>query len=545
MENKSKHLEPIQTKEETLQSWKEFATEMNITENQKFTEFLESPAGDEALESLANYMSITQSLQNVVEAGLPTSDEAEKTMLWLDMVVGQFMAAAAESMDLKETDVHPDFSDVYERIRDLANNQIPIYVKMTEMLDDLSPELEQELLRPEYGGKGIEALYSEFLHLAHESREKGIQTPRSLFVDAFIHAHELRTVKKEVPRLKSTGTPKQYVSPNTALANALLGNDGKGKVWGSDAFDLPVANLGKKNEVTIYVHATLESLDGDESVAIKGKPWSEYDSAVHDAVCSIYLDRVNKGLPPVATDAMIWRVINNKTRSEDVSDAAREGVARSIEKQGTQNRVFTDVTEEVKLANPKEYERLTKEKGAAPIFRYKDFLLPHREYQVVIGKEVHRAYYFHQPPLLDHAMKTNKLVYLNPKLLDIQEVRDGQIVEGNSVPDTKSRITVRQYMLRRLVQARGSDKKYRRQLASAQRAARRTKTEPILPDKPHDTTILMGTLFSCCEITSKESMTDVRKYVLTVLDNWVAIGEIKGYEIRKKGKSFDAVTIKI
>lgn len=385
-----------------------------------------------------------------------------------------------------------------------------------------------ELKKPEYHGKNLHELFSE------DTEESKIQVRN--IINKTRHAVHLSQV---LPLLQSAGTPKYYTSPNTVLANALQANDGKGEVIGAGPLDLPVMNIGKPGEVTIYVNASLDNMEG---VKITGKPYTEYDRAVHDAVVSLYIDSQKKGRMPVMTPDMVYRTMTHKTATEYVSQQQRDAVIKSIDKMRRNISVYADASDEFRrrgiTINGKPVEKFVRD----------GFLLPAERLQVKAGGESVDAYIIRGTPLLlDYAMLTGQLITVKGNMLDIREVEDNKVTDI-SLPNTENRIAIKSYLLRRVEAMRSDEQKA---AASAYRYEKKRTAENSLPPKPvasfrkQSRTILLEKVFEAAGITHRNTITRSRNYICQILDYWKASGCITGYELRKSGRAADAVIIDV
>lgn len=396
-------------------------------------------------------------------------------------------------------------------------------------------EMEKENPELDFSKMTMDELFSEIM-------ENG-ESKNSLAQVILDRARERRKAANSFPKLQSTGTPKYYMSPNTVLANALRATDGKGEVIGAGALDLPIANIGKKSEITVYVNASLENMD---NFKITGKPYSEYDRAVYDAVSTIFDDRIKNNLPPIATPDMIYRVMTHKTAGEYVSPQQKGAVTKSIDKMRKHIYVYADLTEEMKkrgiVTHPE--GKTDKEKYS---FILDDFLLSGRHFDnLAVGDENVSGYLFNEPLLLHHAKLTKQLITVKGEMLDIHEVdKDGHITSV-SLPNTEKRIAIKSCLLRRVEVIKNDESKatdsFRKYLV-------RKKKDSTLPDKKisdfrkQSHVILFDYIFTAADITAANSKTKSKNYVLQVLDYWKARNDIKGYKTRKKGKTIDAIII--
>ncbi len=352
--------------------------------------------------------------------------------------------------------------------------------------------------------------------------------------------HMALLAKEALPQLQSSGTPKYYTSPNTTLANALQAIDGKPEVIGAGPTDLPVMNIGKPGEVTIYVNASLDNMEG---IRLTGKPYTEYDRAVHDAVISLFEDRMKHDQLPVMTADMVYRTMTHKTKKEYVSPQQREAVAQSIDKMRKSISVYVDASAEFKRrgikVNGKPVEKFVRD----------GFLLPAERLQIKAGGESVDAYLIQgQPLLLDYAKLTGQLITVQGTMLDIREVDENNKVTEISLANSETRIAIKSYLLRRVEIMRNDEQQA---AASALRYEKKRKCEKSLPQKSvasfrkYSRTILFSKLFEASGITNKNTKTNSRTYIRQILDYWKATGCINGYELRKHGKTTDAVIIDV
>ena len=350
--------------------------------------------------------------------------------------------------------------------------------------------------------------------------------------------------KTELSTSFQLGTPQYYISPNTKLSNSLQNN----QLFTSDKDDpigIPVMNIGKPNETIITVSATLENL---KNFPIIGKPFTEFDRAVHDAVASMYEDRIKNGAEPVFTADMIYRTMTHKTASERVSPQQRASVTKSINKMRKNIYITADCTEEFRkkgiVANPE---------GQTDAERYyyvlDDWLLSARHIKnMAVGGKIVDGYRFSEPLLLNYAKLTKQLITVDGKVLRIQELNDKGKPTENAISDTDNRIAVKSYLIRRTEIMRYDEKNAIDALRkyNNKRAKNKDLPEKKLSEFRKQTRIItFEDMFTDTGIESSNRKTETRQYVYQVLDYWKAINNIKSYKLRKKGKSVDAILIDI
>lgn len=340
------------------------------------------------------------------------------------------------------------------------------------------------------------------------------------------------------------GTPQYYISPNTKLSNSLQNN----QLFTSDKDDpigIPVMNIGKPNETIITVSATLENL---KNFPIIGKPFTEFDRAVHDAVASMYEDRIKNGAEPVFTADMIYRTMTHKTASERVSPQQRASVTKSINKMRKNIYIIADCTEEFRKK-----DIVVNADGRTDAERYHyvldDWLLSARHIEnMAAGGKIVDGYIFNEPLLLNYAKLTKQLITVDGKVLRIQELNDKGKPTENAISDTDNRIAVKSYLIRRTEIMRYDEKNAIDALRkyNNKRAKNKDLPEKKLSEFRKQTRIItFEDMFTDTGIESSNRKTETRQYVYQVLDYWKAINNIKSYKLRKKGKSIDAILIDV
>ena len=393
---------------------------------------------------------------------------------------------------------------------------------------ELTPYLQAELRKPEYKGLSVEELWSE-------ARAAG-KIKGSLFMQA-VEAAE--AAMNAFPMLQSTGTPKNFLSPNTTLTNALQALDGKGEVIGGGEMDIPVLNKNTDREVTICVSASIDDSDG---ITITGKPWTEYDRAIHDAVASLYEDRVKHGLAPIVTADMIFRTVAHREDAEGVSPQQKGAVTKSIEKM-RHIYIKADCSDEMKS------RKVMVDGKPVTSFKMDGAMLSATRLTVTAGGQKKDAYQLNEPILLKYAKLTGQLFTVNGKLLDIKEVKKGRVT-AVTVPLTESRIAIRNYLLRRIKvmeddEAKAIDAYRKYQNRRKGRGGGELPEKHVSDFRHQKPIILFDTLFSAIGITDATQKTRAKKFSFDVLDFWKATKRIADYKKRTKGRGVDAVVINL
>lgn len=473
-------------------------------------------------------------IKHATEMSSELMEQVQAALLSLTPGLDGLEKAITEKMETQE------FQNVLRLIRRISRLQTVRKVYQL-MMDAGSPAiqeaLEKELKKPQYKGKTLVQLFEDALDYGP------ISDKLQLFEQAVTEAQKAARIDL-LPTLESDGIPKYYVSPNTALSNALEAIDGKGELIGAGPVDIPVLNVGSKNEVTVYALATLENM---ENLTYSGKPFSEYDRTVLDAVVSLYADRTEKNMPAAATADIIYRIMTHKTESEYVSPAQQKKVEASIDKMRYNIRVKADATAELKargIDTTPDGKKITS-------YTIDNFILSADKHTVTAGGKKIAAYIFHEPILYNYARLTGQLFTVPGKMLDIKQVDKTGRVLTTSLPNTDNRIAVKSYILRRVQIMKHDEQKaadaYRKYMNRRKKASE-LPIKNISDFRKQQRTILFSTIFRAADIKTN-SQTEMRKYVFDVLDFWAAMSDkkhgIKGYKKRKKGKTADAVIIDV
>ena len=349
--------------------------------------------------------------------------------------------------------------------------------------------------------------------------------------------------KKKLEAIKGGGTPEKYTMTNTVLTNALRALDGKGEIIGAGPLYLPVLNKGRKNEISVLVNATWENADISE---INGKPYPEFDNCVNNAICTLYMERTLKKELPIITLPDIYRTMTHKSKDDGISPRELEAVRKSFEKHWKNLFVELDATDEA-------IKRGYIEAGAN--FKIKGFLISAVEGEYQRGGHSVTGYLLlSEPLLLQYARMNNQYFTIPSSLLNIKKIDSKGKITTVSVSENETRISVKSYIMRRILIMRSDEEKSRN--AYRQNEYRRNRYPDQYTKKPlgsfrkQSRNILFDSVFEAAEITDKNRKTDARNYVLTVLENWkvanyqnTGSGFIKDYKINKKGRSIDSITI--
>lgn len=353
--------------------------------------------------------------------------------------------------------------------------------------------------------------------------------------------------EKKIPFLKPIKTPDKYTMTNSVLTNALRALDGKGEIIDAGPLWLPVLHKGQKNEISVLVNASWKNTD---LTNLSGKPVSEFDICVNNAVSTLYMERILSKERPIITLPDIYRTMTHKSSNDGISPRELEAVQESFEKQWKNIFVKLDATDEA-----------VKRKQIEPdaTFHIEGFLITaiKGEYQRS-GHKVTGYLLSEEPLLLSYARMNGQYFTIPSRLLNIKKLDSKGNLTTVSVSENETRISVKSYIMRRIKIMQRDEEKARN--AYKQYEYKRNKYPDQYTKKPlgsfrkQSRNILFDSIFEAAEITDKNRKTDARNYVLTVLENWqsktvnyqnTGSGFIKGYKVNKKGKSIESVTITV
>lgn len=433
-------------------------------------------------------------------------------------------AAIAEFVNSpKWAQINALFTDFAECLNtDNPDNGISILFlsDFIQNLDELLPYIEAELDRL-HKEKGVESIsFNEFLQDTDPETGEPI---KSLFEICIERANEARANKEnaldlqmfsaELPQLESK-IPLRYVMANNPIANSLAGRTDPTTgalvpVINAGAFDLPVLKSGKKGEVTAYTMVTLEPESG---VTMTGRPFTGYDSCVHNSVITLW-EAGNDTITP----EMVARAMANKTESEKISPQQQGAITKSLDKMRGIH-VLANLTEEMQKRKVAiNGETITE-------FVLDSYLLLMEKVKVTAGGTTKTAYHIvKEPVLLTYSKMTGQLLTVKAGLMDIKKISSGKI-SGVSIANTETRQPIKEYLLRRIEVMKHD----RRQKHSHQ-------SSRILFDTIYRETGNDG--------ASRTEQNRIREYTYQVLDYWTAAGYIEGYTVVTEGKKIKGVDI--
>lgn len=388
--------------------------------------------------------------------------------------------------------------------------------------DELMPFIEEELER-QHRERGVDSIpLGEFLQDTDPETGEPI---KSLFQICVERANEARAAKgnasgfdlqmfsADLPQLDSK-IPLRYVMANNPIANSLAGRTDPTTgalvpVINAGAFDLPVLKSGKKGEVTAYTMVTLEPESG---VTMTGRPFTGYDSCVHNSVITLW-----EAGNDTITAEMVARAMSNKTETEKISPQQQGAITKSLDKMRGIH-VLANLSEEMQK------RKVTINGEPVTEFVLDSYLLMMEKVKVTAGGNTKTAYHIvKEPVLLTYSKMTGQLLTVKAGLMDIKKISGGKI-SGVSIPNTETRQPIKEYLLRRI-----EIMKYDRRQKHSHQSNR------ILLDSLYRDTGNEG--------ASRTELNRIREYAYQVLDYWTAAGYITGYEVATEGKKIRGIDI--
>lgn len=295
-----------------------------------------------------------------------------------------------------------------------------------------------------------------------------------------------------VKNAKFPRPPINHIMPNNKLINKLTELD---DFIGKD-FSLIVSSRKAKEQIRTQCLLNYD----DEYISIYGgKPFTEYDRCVLNAVTSLY----NYGQSNIITPAIVYRAMTGQTNTSCPSKQQLEAVKDSLDKMRFMH-CYIDCKEE--LQQRKAELNGKQIKGG----ECDTYLLAMSRIKIELcSGECVEGYEVLQPPILyEYAQKTGQVVTAPAQLLNIP-----------NIADNRQRIEVKGYLLRRILAMQGKTAKSNRILFDSV-------LEAIRADK-----------------TNRAEKKRVKDYCVKVLDYWQSVGAVKEYKLIKSGCSAAGIDV--
>ena len=305
-------------------------------------------------------------------------------------------------------------------------------------------------------------------------------------------------VSETMEVLKSV-IPKNHIKPNNKLANKMTKD-----IISEGEVSLIISNKKSKKEVFTKVMLDYD----DKYVQFSGREkYKPYDQEVYDGVVTLFAanESLFRAEGMLFTSAMVYRAMNGLTESENVSSAAVELVAKSIDKSRF-IKTTIDYTEEAKLYNKDVKETL-----------FEGYLLNAEKVKANINgieQEVYKLY--RKPILYEYAQISGQIITVPMKLLNTK----------SKINSTEDVIIIRGYLLRQIEWLKNE---------------RTNRNENITYQSIYSELEIYKTTYDEAMYKKKTHIT--RNNVKAILDEWIEQNYIKKYEEYKEGKTIKGVTI--
>lgn len=529
------------------------AAQVNITEQLAQHPIMQAAAEDarqhaaqvEAMAAQADSME-TERMTDDIDSVQPTAEEEQEALRKLyDELKGALIRWAEFVKSDEMAQLREVFTDFDAWLRGTApQRNIADLIFFTDVFDSMKPVMPFliEEVKALQSQPGMESLtFAEFMRNVDPETMTPIE---SHFMRVLKRARgrqeesaEITKAIEALPKIEKI-TAKWYVSPNNRLANELTKLTAEEVAGQGAAFDLVVMNRGKPSEVTA---STLITLETDENITFSGKPYTQYDRAVHDGVVSLYCECKRRGLPPIITPLKVYQIITGNASDNDSPSPQRmASITKSLEKMRRGIRVKVDATEEMQR------RRITDDEGN-PITRFvlDDTLLSLRGVEAKAGNKEVKAYMITAEPLLYSYSRTIGQVLTAPAA--ILNIKDGT---GATIANTDSRISIKTYLWQRIAVMKHDEQEAAEALRKHNDRRRKDKSieeKPLAAFRKQSRTILFETLFkeSGQETTDRRTQMKNRDFTTDVLQYWKQAGYIKDYEQQTKGRAIIGVTITV
>ncbi len=370
-----------------------------------------------------------------------------------------------------------------------------ISIKLEGLFDD---EFHKSLIRAcsRYESRSIAAAYKKL------SLEQFVELMETAIAQSGYHATDtlneedfksfaktydkiLRNAVKDVQELRSI-IPKDILITNSRVANELRNMPPNEEVR---------LTVGRKGSQLVEIKSTIAFNDKNIQFS-NNASITAYDKIVHDAVCSLYAAG-NETFTP----EMVYRAMNGMVESEFVSPKSISMIVESLEKMRVTD-IAIDYTDQLRMTNPADSFDLARVSGA---------MLLMQKVTVSTGGVTKWAYRLTATPVVYEYSKLIKQIIPIPlQLLNTKE----------TTRSTDTVIIIRQYILQRVELMKNKKNNMNSRIISYE-------TIYELLNTPDD----------------RKLRATIRSQTERLLDNYVNIHYIDGYEIVKKGRAISGVLI--
>lgn len=239
----------------------------------------------------------------------------------------------------------------------------------------------------------------------------------------------------------------------------------------------------------------------NENTSITGKPLTAFDKTVHNAICTLY-----EAGNSLFTLEMVYRAMNGLTNSERITEerGTLEPIRESIEA-GRRKMFRLNATDQISKYYPK-----------IKTLIYEGYFLPVDKVTAVLhnGEEPIECYKFLRvPPLYEYSRNIKQVISVDMNLLDSKK----------KLKNSRSVAVIREYLIKRISSMKNG---------KAGINNRNIKYSTLFDETGIDETIL--------DATQKKRK---REQIKKILDHFITVNFITGYDEYKKGRTFDGITI--
>jgi len=422
--------EQLKKAQERLQAAFAPAAEM-IRRNQQIRQALVTPAIEEMLR---HNRQIQQTVSPAFELFLQTQYQRNSAIAEYGKIIAAAMRSPAmEAMQNmvitmqtnleRVTRTFQSMQDIFDASRWDSTRQMLEEIEATtsamlgwiQEREELLPYLEEELKKPQYGGKTLDDLLSEA-----DPADTGEPADDSLFMQALAAARAARdadAAKEEIPRAAITRAQSvEYPldKPNSKIWN-LLEKDTQGQV----AFNM--AKHGSRQTFLAYYAIDFDALSNDGRITLT-KRLLPFDKLVYIAVSALF----NAGNNVITLSQIYYTM--GYTGRPGLKDLTR--INEAITKMTTA-RIFFDNEQEA-------------EKYKYPRFKYDGSLLPLERGTVIVNGKLADAAIkiYREPPLITFAKQRQQITTIDAKLLRAP------------ISKTDANLQIQDYLLERISKAK-------------------------------------------------------------------------------------------
>lgn len=313
----------------------------------------------------------------------------------------------------------------------------------------------------------------------------------------FIGFNNIVALYNKLPKANiKTHYPSQFISPVDKVSNVTF-NYAEVKnlvLYKGNAVNVLVGKQGSKKEIATMVSINFDEIE-KEGVKIYGiKELTMYDREVHDAIATLCVEGGNEYITP----QMIYQVMTGNPKIRLTPEQA-EAISNSITKM-MHSHISIDASKEAQAFG-------------FDSFIYNGNLIAAETVTATLnGNVVECVHLLRTPPLYDYANRKGQIGRADIRLLNspLSKTEETSVLQG--------------YLLRRILTIKN-------------------------PHNKQSNSILYETIYKQLEISApndnalKKKKIDIRKKVKTILDYWIKVKFIKGYEETNKGRLIYSIII--